>query len=367
MKNASIFSFFSGAGFLDLGFETSEFQVCFVNEIKESFLEAYKYSREKMDINHPIYGYSNTSIEKYLSGEDNNFLKKCIKNEKSKNKLVGFIGGPPCPDSSVGGKNRGRHGDNGRLSGIYAELICSLKPDFFLFENVKGLWRTKRHREFYDELKATLHKSNYITSDNLVNSIEYGVPQNRERIILFGIKKSIVKNQKSIDNFNWNYKVLYEKEKVLSLQWPVKNKFQAPIIFNKELPYSLTVDYWFEKNTVENHPNARDQFKPKAGLEKFLRIAEGDDSKKSYKRLHRFRYSPTVCYGNNEVHLHPLLPRRISVAESLALQSLPRQFELPPDMSLTDKFKTIGNGVPYLLAKGIADTIYNFLHNHVGS
>ena len=90
-------------------------------------------------------------------------------------------------------------------------------------------------------------------------------------------------------------------------------------------------------------------------------IEEGDVSKKSYKRLHRWRFSPTVAYGNNEVHLHPYRIRRISVAEALALQTLPKEFALPSDMTLTNKFKTIGNGVPYLLSYGIARTIKDFL------
>ena len=90
-------------------------------------------------------------------------------------------------------------------------------------------------------------------------------------------------------------------------------------------------------------------------------IAEGDDRKKSYKRLHRWRYSPTAAYGNNEVHLHPYKARRLSVAEALAIQSLPKEFQLPSEMSLTDKFKTVGNGVPYLLAYEVAKTIKEFL------
>ena len=90
-------------------------------------------------------------------------------------------------------------------------------------------------------------------------------------------------------------------------------------------------------------------------------IDEGDVSKKSYKRLHRWRYSPTVAYGNNEVHLHPYEERRISAAEALALQTLPKNFALPPEMTLTDKFKSIGNGVPYLLSSGIAKTIFDFM------
>lgn len=92
-------------------------------------------------------------------------------------------------------------------------------------------------------------------------------------------------------------------------------------------------------------------------------ISEGDVSKKSYKRLHRWRYSPTVAYGNNEVHLHPYKERRLSAAEAMSLQSLPKEFELPEEMTLTDKFKTIGNGVPYVLASGIAKTIFDYMEN----
>ena len=65
---------------------------------------------------------------------------------------------------------------------------------------------------------------------------------------------------------------------------------------------------------------------------------------------------------NNE-HLHPYLPRRISVAEALAIQSLPEWFELPEELPISKKFKTVGNGVPYLLAYGIADELYKWLVN----
>jgi DNA (cytosine-5)-methyltransferase 1 len=121
------------------------------------------------------------------------------------------------------------------------------------------------------------------------------------------------------------------------------------------------------KNDVNHHPNSHHCFTPRAGLSRFLSVLEGDDSKKSYKRLHRWRYSPTACYGNNEVHLHPYQARRISVAEALAIQSLPPEFELPTEMSLTDMFKSIGNGVPFLAAKGLATTIDEFLSGNFSS
>jgi DNA (cytosine-5)-methyltransferase 1 len=110
-----------------------------------------------------------------------------------------------------------------------------------------------------------------------------------------------------------------------------------------------------------NHPNAEHFFKPRAGIKRFESVDEGDDSKKSYKRLHRWRYSPTACYGNNEVHLHPYKVRRLSVAEALAIQSLPKDFALSVHLSLSNMFKTIGNGVPYLASKALALTIADFL------
>ena len=364
-KNLSIFSFFAGSGLLDLGFEDNGYNIVFVNEFSKAFLSAYKFVRDKNNYEQPKYGYSNDNIEDYLYDGKNVLLKQQIKKEKKLDNLTGFIGGPPCPDFSIGGKNRGKNGDNGKLTGIYFSLICDLEPDFFIFENVKGLWRTKKHRAFFEEMKKNVSKKQYKMTEQLVNSIEFGVPQDRDRIILFGIKEKFIKPQDSISCFDWNKFKAYKKENVFSLNWPVKNKFQEAIPFPQNIINELTVSHWFSKNEVENHYNTGDQFIPRAGLVKFKSIDEGDVSKKSYKRLHRYRYSPTAAYGNNEVHIHPTEPRRLNVAEALAIQSLPKCFTLPEKMTLTQKFKTVGNGVPYLLAKGISSSVSSFLENSV--
>ncbi len=367
----SIFSFFSGSGFLDLGFELNSYNLCFVNEFHKPFLKAYQYSRNLLNIDEPEFGYSNKVISEYLTGKDLLFLSDAI-NLKRKKGIVGFIGGPPCPDFSVGGKNKGRSGDNGKLSEIYIELIRKCKPDFFLFENVKGLWRTQKHRHFYEELKRKINKDGFVTTERLINAIEYGVPQDRDRIILLGFRKKFMKEHNlkpyitdSLSNgaFPWENGLILGKQKIFSLPWPKTSKF----IENSELPppikikKKLTVKYWFDKNDVANHPNSIHCFRPRSGLKRFSEIDEGDDSRKSFKRLHRWRYSPTACYGNNEVHLHPYKIRRINVAEALSIQSLPKNFALPEDMSLTDMFKTIGNGVPYLAAKSLSENIKYFM------
>jgi DNA (cytosine-5)-methyltransferase 1 len=64
--------------------------------------------------------------------------------------------------------------------------------------------------------------------------------------------------------------------------------------------------------------------------------------------------------------LHPYKVRRLSVAETLAIQSLPKKFALPENMTLSNMFKTVGNGVPYLASKGIAQTIIKFLETTEG-
>jgi DNA (cytosine-5)-methyltransferase 1 len=70
---------------------------------------------------------------------------------------------------------------------------------------------------------------------------------------------------------------------------------------------------------------------------------------------------PYGLYGNNEVHLHPYKVRRLSAAEALAIQSLPKDFVVPDYLSLSNMFKMIGNGVPYLASKALALTIADFL------
>lgn len=359
-----IFSFFSGSGFLDLGFELNGFSIELVNEFSSAFMNAYKYSRKQMGLAVPQYGYSNIDVNEYLNQRANE-LRDYVADAKKDNSLVGFIGGPPCPDFSIAGKQRGINGNNGKLSLSYINLIIAQHPDFFLFENVKGLWKTAKHRKFYEELKMMLLEAGYFMTDRLTNAIEFGAPQDRDRILLFGISENLFPDCSGnpLDDFPWEKYIVYSLSEVKAMQWPTTNQFienqitQCPA----NIPKELTVQYWFEKNDVENHPNGHDCFAPHSGITKMLSVDEGDDSRKSYKRLHRWRYSPTVAYGNNEVHLHPYKARRLTVAEALALQSLPKEFVLPPEMSLTNKFKTTGNGVPFLLSSGIAKTISDYM------
>lgn len=370
----NIFSFFSGAGFLDLGFELQgNYKIVFVNEFHKAFNQVYQYARQNMGLESPIYGHHVEDITEYVDGEHEERLQKLLEevNESKSNELTGFIGGPPCPDFSVAGKNKGKEGENGKLSGTYANLICTAKPDFFLFENVKGLYKTARHRQFFEDIKKQFQNSGYFLTEQLVNALEFGAPQDRDRILLIGFHKDVVERLQLnasdglLNDFPWNAHKIFQLDEIKKLPWPTKSPYHEGI--QTKMPNgiieSLTVMHWWNKNDVTNHPNAGMYFKPRAGIIRFTTKDEGDVEKKCYKRLHRWRYSPTAAYGNNEVHIHPFLPRRISVAESLAIQTLPPNFVIPLNTTLSDAFKTIGNGVPYVLARAVAETIYDYI-NH---
>jgi len=355
----SIISFFTGAGFLDLGFEHAGFRIDMVNEYSEEFLEGYRHSRRMLRSPLPKYGHHLGSIEEFESQERLELLRRVIADIRSSGRKVGFVGGPPCPDFSVAGKNAGAEGDNGRLTATYFELIQKALPDFFIFENVEGLWRTKVHRQFYDLMKENLRAKEYSLHDRLVNAINYGVGQDRKRIFLVGVLDGAPGLA-----FPWEAAMSHHN-RILDAAWPDSDPFvergDLPFPDDTGLPRELTVQHWFDRNDVENHPNGHMAFNPQSP--KFHEIREGAVKKKSFKRLHRWRYSPTAAYGNNEVHLHPYEARRISVAEALAIQSLPKEYQLPPDMKLSVAFKTIGNGVPYLAAKGLAESVRQHLEN----
>ncbi len=372
-KSLGVFSFFTGAGFLDLGFEDAGFISYMANEIDRNFSQVYLHSRQRMNRPLPKFGLETGDVCAYIEdSKKRNELISRINIARKECSLVGFIGGPPCPDFSVAGKQAGVEGKHGRLSQIYIDMICDFKPDFFVFENVKGLWKTAKHRAFFKEIVKQVNLSGYSVSYRLINALEYGVAQDRERIILVGVRKTLCRSgylgtDGSLNKFPWLDFIKYEMDDIRARNWPTTSSFceDSTIPQPNGIPLELTVQYWFEKNDVLNHPNAADYFTPRAGLIKMQTFAEGDDSRKCYKRIHRWRYSPTAAYGNNEVHLHPYKARRLSVAETLAIQSLPKEFELPPDIPLSSKFKTIGNGVPYVAAKGIAETVRQFLREAV--
>lgn len=387
----AVYSFFSCSGFLDLGFEKVEgspYELRMANEIDSHFRECYCYARKHMakPISIPDDFIFENSIEDFILRKGLPKKNKApiyerfnalLAADRACGRLIGFIGGPPCPDFSIAGKNLGQKGDVGPLSSRYIRLILQEKPDFFLFENVKGLYSSSKHRAYFDYISAQLNEE-YLIDPQVVNALWYKVPQHRERLIMIGVKKSLVPhlNKRLFhDALSWDsfqpFRML-----VVHKKWPQA----VPFTGNANAPWptisptgekydyikELTVKRCWEAGHVTEHPNHVNQTKPRpASIAKFGTIPEGNTSGKSYHRLNRFKYAFTAAYGHNEVPLHPWEPRRISVAEALATQSLPFDFSFPPSMGISALFKAVGNGVPFLMAKGLASMIYQFLADNL--
>ncbi len=263
-------------------------------------------------------------------------------------------------------KNRGFAGDRGQLTQLFIERICELEPSFFLIENVKGLISTRAHREFLDRELWKLEEKGYAVDLKVLNALELGVPQDRERVFIVGVRREIIRRlyRLRLDKrrrawFPWPEDSAFKNAKS-RFPWPSTSPFGGDPPMPEGLPTQLCLGpLILDVEATAGLPNGREGFAPKS--RKFTVIAEGDDSRKSFKRLHRFRYSPTAAYGNNEVHLHPAQPRRLTVREAMRIQTVPDGYALPPEMPLSFKFKLIGNGVPVQLAAAVGHSLRQFV------
>ena len=164
-----IVSLFSGAGGLDLGFKQAGFNIIYANEYDKEIWETY----EK---NHSDHFLDKRSIVNIPADE----IPDCI----------GIIGGPPCQSWSEGGSRRGINDHRGQLFYEFIRILKAKKPLFFLAENVSGMLAA-RHKEALDTIKHTFNIAGYDLFFKLLNASDYGVAQDRERVIFIGFRKDL--------------------------------------------------------------------------------------------------------------------------------------------------------------------------------
>ena len=164
-----VVSFFSGCGGLDLGFEQAGFEVVWANDNDPAVSETYQ-------LNHP-----NT----YLCKKD---MRELTMEEIPE--CDGFIGGPPCQSWSEGGKQLGLDDERGKMFLTYIDFIQSKQPKFFVIENVKGILGDKHFQTFMKMLDQ-LKNAGYVVHYQLMNAMDYHVPQERYRVFVVGIRNDI--------------------------------------------------------------------------------------------------------------------------------------------------------------------------------
>lgn len=286
--------------------------------------------------------------------------------EGKKPNFFGIIGGPPCQDFSSMGKKIGFNGDRGKLTKEFLQKVEEICPSFFVMENVAGLVHVKKNRNvFFEHLKA-LQEIYYVDHFTL-NALHYGTPQFRERVFVVGILKELIElpDAKFYFNEGWFEKPSKKYPNALTWKVPISSPFGQIPKKQGDIPFHLCVEsHLVPDEDMLKIPNANEYLKLHTATEKLERINEGETNRPSFKRLHRYKYSPTVCYGNNEVHLHPYKQRRLSVREALRLQGVPDSFVLSSPGQFTKKFRMIGNGVPVPLAEAVADALNSFFAFH---
>ncbi|MBJ28362.1 MAG: DNA (cytosine-5-)-methyltransferase [Chloroflexi bacterium] len=200
---------FAGCGGLSLGLEQAGFKPIFVNEINKDALETYQFNRkdefpylsEEMFFAHDVK-------ELVLDSNRLEALKTAFLNfhgvdvKSLENGLDLLVGGPPCQGYSGIGHRRSYSVDKEQLPSNHlyqdmAFLISQLKPKLFLFENVRGLLNSRWTQdgskgEIWRDVQKTFHAlDGYSIRSQLVFAKNYGVPQNRPRILMVGIRNDL--------------------------------------------------------------------------------------------------------------------------------------------------------------------------------
>lgn len=173
-----IISLYSGCGGLDLGFKSAGFKTVLATDVWDVACETIKKNNlSDLVINDDI---RNIDFKEYNG------------------KVVGVIGGPPCPPFSqarhyLQDKKKGFEDEKaGFAVPEYFRVIREVNPKFFLFENVDG-FMYKTHQDALDYLESESDELGYNVTYKVVNSANYGVPQTRKRFICVGVKKELPK------------------------------------------------------------------------------------------------------------------------------------------------------------------------------
>lgn len=293
---------------------------------------------------------------------DDNTKKTII--EKSRNAGVNMIiGGPPCQGYSMKGKKLGLNDPRNFLFREYLNFVEKLKPDVFVIENVKGLLLAS-NGWFKDEILKAINDLGYVVEYGVLNASKFGVPQARERTIFICSRH----NRVSLPNPTSN-KVITVRDAIGDLSYleSGEGEFEQDYIIEPTGSYQKLMRKGSKK--LYNHKAslhkqvAIDKLKmipPEKGKE-FLpdNLIGKQKFKTTWGRLKWDDVSPTIDTrfdaSSNGTNNHPYLNRAITPREAARIQSFDDKFIFYG--AKVHIRKQIGNAVPPLLAKAIADQI----------
>lgn len=324
----------------------------------------------------------NTVINSEISDKTIKDIFKTIDNHKESKNVDLIIGGPPCQAYSIVGRARDPKGmvDDPRnhLYLHYVQFLKKYKPKMFVFENVPGILSAK-NGEFLEKIKEAIDKAGYIVEHKTLTSKDFGVLQNRKRVILIGWKKKMKLEYPIFEKFPMQAEIMkdlfFDLPKLKPGEEKVPAKYTKPI--NEYLNLSkIRNGIDFTTQHVARFNNDRDLEIYRIAIDlwvnkrKRLSYADLPDELKTHKNetafLNRFQVVDPigVCHtvvahicADGHYYIYPDLKqvRSISVREAARIQSFPDDFFF--EGGRTAAFKQIGNAVPPLMAEGIANKI----------
>ncbi|OAX89290.1 DNA (cytosine-5-)-methyltransferase [Xanthomonas nasturtii] len=366
-KRPIVIDLFAGVGGLSLGFEQAGFDVAAAVEIDPIHCAAHEYN----------FPYSTAICASVADLSGTEIRARAGIGERDVDVVVG---GAPCQGFSMIGK-RALDDPRNRLVFHYVRLISELRPKYFVFENVKGL-TLGQHRRFLVEIIDALKAAGYRVEENyrVLNAADYGVPQDRRRLFLFGARAGL---------------------QMPSYPEPTHRTTVGEAI--SDLP---NADKY---KTLLNTDSVKAKYSTESGYARLLRGLEVDQSDFSYPRkfdrdlltasartghtdLSRERFAATECGKTEPISrffklppngvcntlragtdsargaftsprpIHPVHPRVITVREAARLHSYPDWFRF--HVTKWHGFRQIGNSVPPHLGRAVGSAIVKALkHN----
>jgi DNA (cytosine-5)-methyltransferase 1 len=238
-----ILSFYSGGGFMDMGFEKAEFEIVWTNEVDEVFVKLHEAGitswRKARGNGIKAEIFNKQSITE-ISAEK--IVEEAFPEGKPED--FGIIGGPPCQDFSMNGNLKGFKGERGKLTVIFFDRILELRPTFFVMENVTGLTKSNSTKEHLKKLLNRVEEEYFIDHKTL-NALDFGVPQYRERVFFIGIRKdkldAEIVNKSFGEWFTFPVNRKYNGA-ATKYKWAIAVEFGKKLTKPKDLPLELCVE-----------------------------------------------------------------------------------------------------------------------------
>lgn len=315
-----IVSLFAGAGGLDLGFKQAGFTVSVAIDAASAAIRSYKRNFPR-----------SLAVTADLTALQPRGVLAHVRKKISEGSRIAVIGGPPCQGFSRANIGALRDDPRNKLPTLYLEIVRELQKhydvEFLVIENVLGI-RDKKHAGTYNALVLAIGRLGFDVTEKMLCATDFGVPQNRKRIILSCMRKG-----------RGYSKVKPRKRAGLLTVRDAIGHVAEPALFQRSLD---TAD-------IPGHPNNWTMM-PKST--RFLTEIVNSSSSRSFKRLQWDLPSPTIAFGNREIHVHPNGHRRLSIYEAMLLQGFPHDFVL--EGTLSEQVAQVSNAVPPPLGRSVA-------------